>query len=103
MKRFELDTAFLLFDASRTHTLLLNSRQLCLIEMETMKCKTSILPLDCGDIQEIAWSTKLNVFLLLTMDRLYRTSTKYLHPTPIDQIQVRSIVSKVKPVALLIA
>jgi hypothetical protein len=57
--------------------------------METMNIETSILPLDCGDLQEIAWSSKLNAFLLLTTDQLYKTSTKHLHPTPIDQIQVK--------------
>jgi hypothetical protein len=57
--------------------------------METMNIETSILPLDCGDLQEIAWSSKLNVFLLLTTNQLYKTSTKNLHPTPIHQIQVR--------------
>lgn len=53
-----------------------------------MNIETSILPLDCGDIQEIVWSSKLNAFLLLTTDRLYRTSTKQLHPTLVQQIQV---------------
>jgi len=87
IKRFELDTACLLFDVSRTHTLLLDGRQLRLINMETMNIETSILPLDCGDIQEIVWSSKLNVFLLLTTDRLYKTGTKHLHPKPIPQIE----------------
>ncbi len=91
IQRFELDTACLLFDVSRTHTLLLDGRQLRLINMETMTIETNILPLDCGDIQEIAWSSKLNAFLLLTMDRLYQTGIKHLHPKPIHQIQVRII------------
>jgi hypothetical protein len=57
--------------------------------MATMNIETSILPLDCGDLQEIAWSSKLNAFLLLTTDQLYQTGTKRLHPTPIHQIQVK--------------
>lgn len=87
IKRYDLDTACLLLDISRTHTLLLDGRQLRLIHMETMHVETTILPLDCGDIQEIAWSSKLNAFLLLTTDQLYQTDTKHLHPTPIPQIQ----------------
>ncbi len=62
--------------------------------METMNIETSILPLDCGDLQEIAWSSKLNAFLLLTTDQLYQTGTKHLHPIPIHQIQVRSFFLK---------
>lgn len=89
IKRFELDTVCVLFDISRTHILLLDGRKLHLINMETMNIETSILPLDCGDLQEIAWSSKLNVFLLLTSDQLYQTGTKHLHPIPIRQIQVR--------------
>ena len=53
-----------------------------------MNIETIVLPLDCRELQEIAWSSKLNAFLLLTTDQLYQTSTKYLHPTPIRQIQV---------------
>lgn len=87
IKRFQLNTTSVLFDISKTHTLLLDGRQLRLINMETMNIQTNSLPLDCGDIQEIAWSSKLNVFLLLTTDRLYQTNTKHLHPIPISQIQ----------------
>ena len=57
--------------------------------MESMNIETIVLPLDCGDIQEIVWSSKLDAFLLLTTDRLYQTDTKNLHPVPIQQIQVR--------------
>jgi hypothetical protein len=57
--------------------------------METMNTETIVLPLDCGDLQEITWSSKLNAFLLLTTDQLYQTNTKHLHPTPIQQIQVK--------------
>jgi hypothetical protein len=89
IKRFELDTACLLLDVSRTHTLLLDGRQLRLINIQTMDIETSILPFNCGDLQEIAWSSKLNAFLLLTTDQLYQTGTKQLHLTPIHQIQVR--------------
>lgn len=90
IKRFELDTVCVLLDMSRTHILLLNGRQLHLINIDTMNIKTNILPLDCGDLQEIVWSSKLNVFLLLTSDQLYQTSTKHLRPKPIRQIQVKS-------------
>ncbi|CAF2310358.1 unnamed protein product [Rotaria sp. Silwood2] len=55
--------------------------------METMNIETNILPMNCKDIQEIAWSSKLNTFLLLTTDELYQTGCKHLHPTPIQQIQ----------------
>jgi hypothetical protein len=54
-----------------------------------MDIETSILPFNYGDLQEIAWSAKLNAFLLLTTDQLYQTGTKQLHLTPIHQIQVR--------------
>ncbi|CAF0837810.1 unnamed protein product [Rotaria sordida] len=87
IKRFELDTPCLLLDVSRTHTLLVDGRKLRLINMETMNIETNILPIDCKDIQEIAWSSKLNTFLLLTTDQLYQTSCKHLHPIPIHQIQ----------------
>ena len=83
-----------MFDVSRTHTLLLDGRQLHLINMETMNIKTSVLPLDCGDIQEITWSARLNAFLLLTTDRLYQTGTKHLRPIPIQQIQVGTVVKR---------
>ncbi|CAF3414197.1 unnamed protein product [Rotaria socialis] len=87
IKRFELDTACLLLDASRAHTLLLDGRQLRLIHMETMSMETNILPVDCRDIQEIAWSSKLGKFLLLTTDQLYQTGCKKLQPVPIHEIQ----------------
>ncbi|CAF0723637.1 unnamed protein product [Rotaria sp. Silwood1] len=87
IKRFELDTPCLLLDVSRTHILLVDDRKLRLINMETMNMETNILPIDYKDIQEIAWSSKLNTFLLLTTDQLYQTGCKHLHPTPIHQIQ----------------
>ena len=89
IKRFELNTPCLLLDVSQTHALLLDGRQLRLINMATMNVETSILPLDCGEIQEIAWSANLNAFLLLATDRLYQINTKHLYPTPVHQIQVR--------------
>lgn len=75
-------------DVSLTHILLLDDRQLRLINMETMDMQTCTLPLDCASIQEIAWSSKLDAFLLLTSDQLYQTGTQSLHPTPVHQIQV---------------
>ncbi len=53
-----------------------------------MNIETIVLPLDCRELEEIAWSSKLNSFLLLTADQLYQTSTKHLYLTPIRQIQV---------------
>ncbi|UJR25995.1 hypothetical protein I4U23_007342 [Adineta vaga] len=87
IKRFKLDTPCLILDVSRTHILLLDGRQLRLIHMETMDIETCVLPLTCADVQEIAWSSKLNAFLLLTTDQLYKTSTKQLQLIPIHQIQ----------------
>jgi hypothetical protein len=92
IKRFELDTPCHLLDVSQKHILLLDGRQLHLINMETMNMETNILSLDYGNIEEIAWSSKLNVFLLLTTDQLYQTGTEHVHPTPIHQIQVRFLI-----------
>lgn len=94
IKRFQLNTTSILFDMSKTHTLLLDGRQIHLIHMKTMNMQSNILPLDCADIQEIVWSTKLNVFLLLTTDQLYRMNTERLRPVPIPQIQVRKSILK---------
>lgn len=88
IERFELNNACLLLDASRSHVLLLDGKQLRLINMETMSTQVSVLPLNCEHIEEIAWSTQLDAFLLLTTDQLYQTSTKHLHATPIPSIQV---------------
>ncbi|CAF0969872.1 unnamed protein product [Adineta steineri] len=87
MKRFQLDTPCFLLDVSRTHILLVDGRQLRLINMETKDIETCIIPLNCGDIQDISWSSKLNAFLILTTDQLYKTGTKQLQPIPIPQIQ----------------
>lgn len=88
IKRFQLNTTSVLFDISKTHTLLLDGRQLRLINMETMNSQTNSLPLDCGDIQEIVWSSKLNAFLVLTTDQLYQLNTKRFQLISIPQIQV---------------
>ncbi|CAF1380663.1 unnamed protein product [Adineta ricciae] len=87
IKRFKIDTSCLILDVSRTHVLLLDGRQLRLIHIETMDIETCLLPLNCADVQEIAWSATLNAFLLLTADQLYKTGTKQLQPIPIHQIQ----------------
>ena len=88
IERFELNNACLLLDASRSHVLLLDGKQLRLINMDTMSAQVSVLPLNCEHIEEIAWSAALDAFLLLTTDQLYQTSTKHLHATPIPSIQV---------------
>ena len=66
--RFEFNSACLLFDLSSTHILLLNHRQLHLININTMNVETSFVPIDHLDIQEIVWSSQLNRFLLFTTD-----------------------------------
>lgn len=90
IKRFEFDSTCLLFDISPTHILLLNHRQLHLININSTNIETSILPIDHLDIQEIVWSNQLNHFLLLTTDQLYQTGVEQIQLKPILQIQVRS-------------
>jgi hypothetical protein len=94
VKRLELDSTCFLFDMSSTHILLLDRRRLRLIHMQTMTIETEILPLDTLDIQDIAWSSQLNAFLLLSTDRLYRKRTDQSLLTAIDQIQVNSSVAR---------
>lgn len=89
IKRFELDSACLLFDASLTHILVLDNKRLCLINMITMNIDTFVLLIDTMDIQEIVWSSQLNKFLILTTSQLYETGIDQLQLTPIHQIQVR--------------
>lgn len=87
IKRFEFDSPCLVLDVSPSHTLIVDDRQLRLIHMETMMLKTVPLPLDCLDIHDIAWSTQLDAFLLLTGEQMYRVTNENLQPTPIHQIQ----------------
>lgn len=89
IQRFDLDSACLLLEVSTTHTLLLDNRQFRLIEMETMKMEILTLPIDCLDVQEIVWSSKLDVFLVLTTDQLYQVSSKNFQLTSVSQIQVK--------------
>ncbi|CAF3861301.1 unnamed protein product [Rotaria sordida] len=87
IKRFEFNSACLLFDVSLTHILLFNNRQLYLININTMNIDTYILLIDTINIQEIVWSSQLNKFLILTSDQLYQTGIDQLQLTPIHQIQ----------------
>jgi hypothetical protein len=89
IKRFEFDLACLIYDLSSTHILLLDDRQLRLINIKTLDINTYSLRIDNMNIQEIAWSSQLNAFLILTTDRLYQTGTDQLQLKPLDQIQVR--------------
>jgi len=89
LKRFEFNSACLLFDVSLTHILLLDNRQFHLIHINTMNIETSILPNDNMDIQEIVWSTQLNLFLILTTDQLYQTDIDQIKLKSIQQIQVK--------------
>jgi len=89
IKKFEFNSACLLFDISLTHILLLNNRQLYLININTMNIETYFLSINSIDIQEIVWSTQLNMFLILTTDQLYQTNIDQLELKPIQQIQVR--------------
>lgn len=88
-QRLELDSAGLLFDLSPTHILVLDDRRLRLLNMNTMNVETQILPSDSLDIQDIAWSSQLAAFLLLSTDRVYQTRLDGLNLKVIDQIQVR--------------
>ena len=89
IKRFEFDSACLIFDLSSTHILLLDDSQLRLINIKTLNIEIFLLPMDNMDIQEIAWSSQLNAFLILTTDRLYQTGIDQLELKLIHQIQVR--------------
>lgn len=89
-KKFEFNSACLLFDVSLTHILLLNDRQLYLINLNTMNIDKNILLTDNIDIQEIVWSMQLNYFLILTTDQLYQINVEQFEFTPIIQMQVRS-------------
>jgi homoserine acetyltransferase len=91
IKRFEFNSICHLFDVSLTHILLLNHRQLQLIHINTMNIETSFLPIDHFDIQEIVWSTQLNLFLILTTDQLYQTGIDQLQLKPLHQIQVKFV------------
>jgi hypothetical protein len=88
IKRLEFNSPCLLFDLSLTHILLLDYRQLCLININTMNMNTLNLSYDNFDIQEIVWSTQLNQFLILTTDRLYQTGNDQLELQPIHRIEV---------------
>ena len=90
-QRLELDSAGLLFDLSPTHILVLDDRRLRLINMNTMNVETNFLPSDSFDIQDIAWSSQLAAFLLLSSDRVYQTRLDRLNLTVIDPIQVRPV------------
>ncbi len=94
IKRFEFNSTCLLFDISLTHILLLNQRQLHLININTMNIETYFLSIDQLDIQEIVWSTQINHFLILTTDQLYQTGIEQLELKPIHQIQVKLIIRK---------
>jgi hypothetical protein len=89
IKRFEFDSTCLIFDISSTHILLLNQRQLHLININTMNIETSFISIDQLDIQEIVWSIQLNCFVILTTDQLYQTGIERLELKPIHQIQVK--------------
>ena len=84
--RFDLDSADLVFDLSSNHILFVDHQNLRLIHIETKTIETILLPFN---IQDIVWSTKLNAFLLLGLDRIYQTKTDRLQLNVIDQIQVR--------------
>ena len=89
--RFDLDSADLLFDLSSNHILLLDHQHLRLIHIETKTIETILLPFH---VQDIVWSTKLQAFLLLGLDRIYQTKTDRLQLNVIEQIQVRFSVRK---------
>lgn len=87
VQRFDLDSPCLLLDLSSKHVLLLDNQQLRLIDLETMNFETFSLPIDALEVQDIVWSSKLETFLLLTTDQLYRISAENFYLTPINQIQ----------------
>ncbi|CAF2610512.1 unnamed protein product [Rotaria sp. Silwood2] len=87
IKRFEFNSACLLFDVSLTHIILLNNKQLYLININTMNIDTYILLIDTINVQEIVWSSQLSKFLILTTDQLYQTDIDQLQLAPIYQIQ----------------
>ncbi|CAF0777539.1 unnamed protein product [Adineta steineri] len=87
LKKFEFTSTCLLFDVSLTHILLLNNRELHLININTMNIETYTLPSDYMDIQDIVWSSQLNVFLILTTDQLYETDVDQIKLKAIHQIQ----------------
>jgi hypothetical protein len=88
-KKFQFNSDCLLFDISLTHILLLNNKQLDLININTMNIETYFLSNNYFDIQEIVWSSQLNIFLILTTDQLYQTNIDQLQLKPIHQIQVK--------------
>ncbi|CAF3017482.1 unnamed protein product [Rotaria socialis] len=87
LKRFEFDSACLLFDISLTHILLLNGKQLYFINLNTMNIDKTIVLIDTMNIQEIVWSSKLKYFLILTTDQLYKTNFDQFELISIHQIQ----------------
>jgi len=89
LKRFQFDSDCILYDISLTHILLLNNKQLDLININTMNIERFFLSNNYFDIQEIVWSTQLNIFLILTTDQLYQTNVDQLQLKPIHQIQVK--------------